>query len=171
MSAFDFIICFTSCFYARHWLYTIFILHWLHCVRISFYDLFSLLLLCKTLAVHYFYVKLCQPFILWFVLFLALLYVQETVWRLNLYCIVSAFEFIICLSDAIWEYNPYTAAVLSMCPLHSAFCTCSKTGCTLFLYYTVPAFDFIICFVSCFCTSKTLAVHYFYITVCQPLIL
>ena len=63
---------------------------------------------------------------------------------------MSAFDFIICCV--------------------SRFCARHCTGCKLFLYYIVSAFDFIICFVSCF-LRKTLSIHYFYITLCQPLIL
>ena len=91
--AFGFIICFVSCFCARHWLYTIFILH---CASLWFYNLLCFLFSCKTL--HW----VCT----------------------TLYYIVSAFDFIFGSQMPFECTTHIRPPFLSVCPLHSAFCTC-----------------------------------------------
>ena len=118
---------------------------------------------------------------------------------LFLFYLVSAFDFIICLflafvQDTVLAVHRFYVSWCQPLILYSAIrCHLSVqpisgrrfgvpialgflylpyyTGCTLFLFYLVSAFDFIICLFLAFVQDNILAVHYFYFTWCQPLIL
>ena len=141
MSAFDFIICFVSCFCARPYTGCT-----LFNFTVSAFDVIICFVSCFC-ARHYtgctlflFYLVSAFDFIIWFV---SCFCARRCTGCSPILCyMVSAFDFIFG-RQMPFECTTHIRPPFSVCPLHSAFCTC----------------------------PIILAVHYFYFTLCQPLIL
>ena len=183
VSAFDFIICFVSCFCARHYTGCT-----LFNFTVSAFDIIfgrQMPFECTThIRLPFFGVLIALGF----------LYLPHyTGCTLFLFYFVSAFDFTICFVSCFCARH-YTGCTLFNFTV-SAFdiifgrqmpfeCTTHirppffgvpialgflylphYTGCTLFLFYFVSAFDFTICFVSCFCARHYTGCSLFNFTV------